>query len=52
MSGYSDGLRTTVPTDSQDIGFVEKPFTATGVLRRIHDLLTPGQVSTLVDAGS
>jgi two-component system, cell cycle sensor histidine kinase and response regulator CckA len=52
MSGYSDGLRAAVPVDNQDVGFVEKPFTAMGVLRRIHDLLAPGQVSTLVDAGS
>ncbi|MET0494766.1 MAG: PAS domain S-box protein [Actinoplanes sp.] len=40
MSGYSDGLRETEPFGDQDIGFIEKPFTAYGLRQRIHALLT------------
>jgi two-component system, cell cycle sensor histidine kinase and response regulator CckA len=46
MSGYSDGLLETEPLGDQDIGFVEKPFTAHGVLQRVHVLLTSSEVST------
>ncbi|MDT5036732.1 MAG: hypothetical protein QOE03_1917 [Micromonosporaceae bacterium] len=39
MSGYSDGLRGTQFIVDEEIGFIEKPFTAHGLLQRVHDLL-------------
>jgi two-component system cell cycle sensor histidine kinase/response regulator CckA len=45
MSGYSDGLRETEPIEVQDIGFIEKPFTAQGLLRRVHELLAHSELS-------
>ena len=46
MSGYSDRLRETTSADGEDFGFIEKPFTAHGLLERVHDLLTHSEVST------
>jgi len=46
MSGYSDGLRETEPFGDLDIGFIEKPFTAYGLLQRIDGLLAPHEVVT------
>jgi hypothetical protein len=46
MSGYSDRLRERDPADDQEIGFIEKPFTANGILRRVHELLTHNKIST------
>ncbi|MDT4993993.1 MAG: hypothetical protein QOH97_3885 [Actinoplanes sp.] len=46
MSGYSDGLRETASTGNDDFGFIEKPFTAHGLLDRVHDLLTHNDVAT------
>jgi two-component system cell cycle sensor histidine kinase/response regulator CckA len=46
MSGYSDGLRETEPFDGQDIGFIEKPFTARGLLQQIHVLLASSEAGT------
>jgi PAS domain S-box-containing protein len=45
MSGYNDGLRETEPAADEDIGFIEKPFTAYGLLHRVHHLLTPDEVT-------
>jgi PAS domain S-box-containing protein len=46
MSGYSDGLRETTSAGGEDFGFIEKPFTAHGLLEQVHDLLTHNDVST------
>ena len=41
MSGYSDGLRgTSQVANDQDIGFIEKPFTANDLLIMVNGLLT------------
>jgi PAS domain S-box-containing protein len=45
MSGYSDGLRETASAGDEDFGFIEKPFTAHGLLQHVHDLLTHSEVS-------
>jgi two-component system cell cycle sensor histidine kinase/response regulator CckA len=45
LSGYSDGLRGTQLMDDDDIGFVEKPFTAHVLLHRVHGLLTHPQIA-------
>jgi two-component system cell cycle sensor histidine kinase/response regulator CckA len=50
MSGYSDGLRETGPFDGQDIGFIEKPFTARGLLQQIHVLLAASEAGTAAAA--
>jgi PAS domain S-box-containing protein len=45
MSGFSDGLRDTHLIVDQQIGFMEKPFTARCLLQRIHDLLTTAEAA-------
>ena len=40
MSGYSDGLRGTDVIIDEEFGFIEKPFTAHGLLQRIDDLMS------------
>ena len=39
MSGYSNGLLGTTHVLDPDIAFIEKPFTAEDLLRRIHAML-------------
>jgi two-component system, cell cycle sensor histidine kinase and response regulator CckA len=45
MSGYGDGLRETESTGDTDFGFIEKPFTARGILQHVHELLLHHEVS-------
>jgi len=40
MSGYSNGLLGTTHILDDDIAFIEKPFTANGLLHKIDDVLT------------
>jgi hypothetical protein len=46
MSGYREGLRETEPIGDQDIGFVDKPFTAYRLLQQVHVLLTYREAAT------
>jgi hypothetical protein len=39
MSGYSNGLLGTTHLLDDDIAFIEKPFTGTGLLLKLHDVL-------------
>ena len=41
MSGYSNGLLGTTHILDQGIAFIEKPFTASHLLREVGDMLAP-----------
>jgi hypothetical protein len=44
MSGY------VLPEDKQaEAGYLQKPFTSTGLLRKVKAALTPGTPGTVVD---
>jgi CheY-like chemotaxis protein len=51
MSGYSNGLLGTTQVLDDGIDFIEKPFTAHGLLHKISEILTSATAADEINAG-
>jgi two-component system cell cycle sensor histidine kinase/response regulator CckA len=46
MSGYSNGLLGSTRLLDDDIAFIEKPFTASGLLHKLHEVVAAQRQGT------
>ena len=52
MSGYPEGAAISQGLIREDIPFIHKPFTPTGLLRKVREILDQPMASSPKDLGS